>query len=293
MDKLTLYIESLIFASQDPIPLEDIHNTLEVALDQKIEEELLINSINELKEKYADDAYSFELVGISKGWHFMTKGAYHPVISHYLKLQSKKRLSRSALETLAIIAYKQPITKASIEQIRGVNCDYAVQKLVEKELVEIEGRAEGPGRPLLYGTSMKFLNHFGIQELTDLPKLKEINVEVESNNFNLPIPDENILTNENSEEKESTEIDGNENIEIAEDGNLEEALPNSENEPVNEIESNLSQQNADISPEDSDSMVVENDNAILKNVVVEQAIPETTEENENELSSLIVNSEEE
>jgi segregation and condensation protein B len=85
----------------------------------------------------------------------------------------KKRLSRSALETLSIIAYKQPVTKSELERIRGVNCDYAIQKLLEKELVAIQGRSDGPGRPLLYGTSDKFMDYFGLKSLDDLPKPKE------------------------------------------------------------------------------------------------------------------------
>ena len=103
----------------------------------------------------------------------MTKGTYYPLISQFLKIESKKKLSRAALETLAIISYKQPITKSVMESIRGVSCDYAVQKLLEKELIEIVGRAEGPGRPLLYATSAKFMDHFGLKDLKDLPKVKE------------------------------------------------------------------------------------------------------------------------
>ena len=91
----------------------------------------------------------------------------------YLRQTTKKRLSQAALETLAIIAYKQPIAKNALEQIRGVSCDYALQKLLEKELIAIAGRSEGIGKPLLYATSEKFMDYFGIKSLQDLPKLKD------------------------------------------------------------------------------------------------------------------------
>jgi segregation and condensation protein B len=94
-------------------------------------------------------------------------------VGDFLKQKSKRRLSTSALETIAIIAYKQPITKHQIEQIRGVNCDYAIQKLLEKELIEIRGKSDGIGRPVLYGTSNKFMEYFGINNLKDLPSPKD------------------------------------------------------------------------------------------------------------------------
>ena len=114
-----------------------------------------------------------QLMPIAGGYMFMSKPQYHKIIGDYLRQNERKKLSKAALETLAIIAYKQPITKSEMEAIRGVGCDYTVQKLLEKELVEITGRHEGPGRPLLYGTTVKFLNHFGIKDTTELPKLKE------------------------------------------------------------------------------------------------------------------------
>ena len=103
----------------------------------------------------------------------MTKGAYHGVIGTWLKQTTKKRLSQAAIETLSIIAYKQPVSKTEIEQIRGVSSDYSLQKLLEKELVSITGRSDGPGRPLLYGTSIKFMDYFGLKDLSDLPRPKD------------------------------------------------------------------------------------------------------------------------
>ena len=112
------------------------------------------------------------------GYQFLTKPAYQASISILLKQQSKKRLSTSAMETLSIIAYKQPISKTEIENIRGVNCDYAVQKLLDKGLIEITGKAETIGRPMLYGTTSKFMEYFGISDLVELPTPKDFTTEV-------------------------------------------------------------------------------------------------------------------
>jgi segregation and condensation protein B len=130
-------------------------------------------AISALKEKYQDEAFSFEMVEIAEGYQFLTKGAYHNTVGTLLKQKTRKRLSRAALETLAIIAYKQPVSKSEVEKIRGVNSDYALQKLLEKELVSIVGRSEGPGKPLLYGAGDKFMNYFGLKSIKDLPQPKE------------------------------------------------------------------------------------------------------------------------
>lgn len=130
-------------------------------------------AVAQLQARYADEAFAFELAAIGGGFQFLTKPAFHHTVGTYLRQTTRKRLSQVALETLAIIAYRQPITKTDMERIRGVNCDYAVQKLLEKELIEITGRDEGPGRPLLYSTSPKFMDYFGLKNIEDLPKPKE------------------------------------------------------------------------------------------------------------------------
>lgn len=173
MDNLQLYIESLIFAATKAMTAKDIKATLNAHLDKSIKEKEVVSALAGLHDKYNDDKYPFEIIEIAGGYQFMTKGTYYPLVSQFLKIESKKKLSRAALETLAIVSYKQPITKSVVESIRGVGCDYALQKLLEKELVQIEGRAEGPGRPLLYATTEKFMNHFGLKDLKDLPKIKE------------------------------------------------------------------------------------------------------------------------
>ncbi len=174
MSQLNNHIESLIFVSQSSISKSQIKNALDSALESDIPVEDIDASLEEIKEKFAMDDFAFELVEISNGYQFMTKGAYHDTISQFLKQTNVKRLSKAAMETLSIIAYQQPIIKSQIEKIRGVSADYSVQKLLEKELIQIKGRSEGPGKPLLYVTSEKFMDYFGLKSNKDLPKLTEI-----------------------------------------------------------------------------------------------------------------------
>jgi segregation and condensation protein B len=173
VEHLTQHIESLIFTTDHPISLEEIASVLEEAFGMSFAEQELVNAILKLKERYADDKFAFGVEEIGGGYQFMTKGAYHHTVGIFLKQTTRKRLSRSALETLSIVAYRQPVTKTELEQIRGVSCDYAIQKLLEKELVVIVGRSDGPGKPLLYGTSEKFMDYFGLKSLDDLPTPKE------------------------------------------------------------------------------------------------------------------------
>lgn len=145
--------------------------------EAEIPDQDILESIDKLSKKFEGDNYSFSLVHAGGGYQFLTKPAYQSSIGILLKQQSKKRLSNSALETLAIIAYKQPITKGEIEQIRGVNCDYTVHKLLEKELLEVKGKSDAVGRPILYGTSRKFMDYFGINDLKELPTPKDFKAE--------------------------------------------------------------------------------------------------------------------
>lgn len=170
---LKQHIEALIFASPQATALTDVRSVLMEVLQTEVAEADILEAIGQIREQFADETFAFELVEIAGGWQFLTKGAYHSTIAVHLKQATRKRLSQAALETLAIVAYKQPVSKSELEEIRGVSCDYAVQKLLEKELVQIAGRSEGPGRPLLYATSDKFMDYLGIRSLQDLPKLKD------------------------------------------------------------------------------------------------------------------------
>lgn len=170
---LVRYVEALIFVAKYPIDVKAIKNSIEAAYDTQLEKEDIRKAIEYLQGKYEDEQYSFELVEIAEGFQFLTKGAFYPIVESFLKQDNPKRLSRAALETLSIIAYKQPVVKSEVEFIRGVNCDYTIQKLLEKELIEIKGREDSPGKPLIYATSEKFMNYFGLKSIKDLPQLKE------------------------------------------------------------------------------------------------------------------------
>jgi segregation and condensation protein B len=173
MDFLQNHIEALIFCSQEPVKSEDIRQCLSEMFEAEVPEVDVLAALEVLLLKYEAETSPFQVYKIGGGYQFLTKPAYQSSLSIFLKQKSKKRLSTSALETIAIIAYKQPITKTQIEQIRGVNCDYAIQKLLEKELVEIRGKSDGVGRPVLYGTSDRFMEYFGINDLKDLPNPKD------------------------------------------------------------------------------------------------------------------------
>ena len=188
------HIEALIFASPQAISIADIKSVLEEALQAEVADADVTAAIEAIRERFRHDDFAFELVEIAGGWQFLTKGAYHHTVAVHLKQTTKKRLSQAAMETLALIAYKQPVTKSELEEIRGVNCDYALQKLLEKELVTIAGRSEGPGRPLLYATSDKFMDYLGINTLADLPKPKDFK-EVENSVGEIPSGEEILETN--------------------------------------------------------------------------------------------------
>ncbi len=170
-------IEALIFASDEPIDTGSIANIIKSI--NKNEEELELysqieNAIEELNEFYENNGVAFRIIKIAKGYQFATRPEFSRYVGFMNSERRQKRLSQAALETLAIIAYKQPITKPEIEKIRGVNADYILSTLLEKNLICIKGRAETVGRPLLYGTTDEFLKYFGIHDLSELPKPREI-----------------------------------------------------------------------------------------------------------------------
>jgi len=173
LDFLHRHIEALIFCSQEALSIRDIQRCLSEMFESEVPTAHIETALSELTEKYQQEDFAFALEKISGGYLFLTKPAYQSSISILLKHQSQRRLSAAQLETLSIIAYKQPITKSEMEQIRGVNCDYSVQKLLEKELIVIKGKSDSLGKPMLYGTSQKFMDYFGINDLKDLPQPKD------------------------------------------------------------------------------------------------------------------------
>src|SRR5436190_5550003 len=175
------HIESLIFASDKPLTTLEILDLVNNAfgfMDEKVSLDQVESAIDGVVEKYNSEFYPFEVRQSGGGWQFLTKKEYHKTIAQLNGDKFLKRLSGAALETLAIIAYKQPITKGEIESIRGVSSDYTVQRLLEKELVLISGRNEKlPGHPLVYSTSKNFMDYFGLNSAEDLPKIREVLAE--------------------------------------------------------------------------------------------------------------------
>jgi len=168
-------VEALIFASVEPLKSSAIVATL-LEADERItitdtEIDALIDAINaELLDQHRP--YSIEL--IAGGYVFITRSEQHRWLRIYQHRNASRRLSQSALESLAVIAYKQPLTKPELDLIRGVDSGHIIRNLLEKDLIEVAGRAETPGRPLYYRTSSTFLQHFGINSVSELPKPREI-----------------------------------------------------------------------------------------------------------------------
>jgi len=172
------HIEALIFASEKSLNANDITeliNNVFGFLEERISLDQVESALTGIQEKYITEFYPFELKQSGGGWQFLTKPDFHKTIAQLNGDKFLKRLSNAALESLAIIAYKQPITKGEVEAIRGVNSDYSIQKLLEKELIAISGRNENlPGKPLVYSTSKNFMDYFGINSTDDLPKIREV-----------------------------------------------------------------------------------------------------------------------
>jgi segregation and condensation protein B len=171
-------IEALLFATDEPLTpkqIIDIFGMLEEGeMPRKVSEEMILAYIEELNREYEESGRGFHIIKVAGGYQFATLPKFAVWLGKMVKERSKRKLSVSALETLAVIAYKQPVTKPEIEAIRGVNVDYIMRALLERSMITIVGRAATPGRPLLYGTTREFLKHFGINDLSELPKPREI-----------------------------------------------------------------------------------------------------------------------
>ena len=167
-------VEALIFASDEEITTKEIKDLLDgFKISVSLKE--VDASIEELNSDYEQNSNAFEILKLAGGYVFATRKKFSHFLGKLSAETQRKKLSQSAIETLAIIAYKQPITRTEIEFVRGVNVDYIVNSLLERDLITIKGRADGPGRPILYGTTASFLKVLGLNALEDLPKLKEIN----------------------------------------------------------------------------------------------------------------------
>ena len=266
LSQIIPHIEALIFASDKPLINSELVELLNNALgfiEDRATIEQVDAAIEGIHEKYASEFYAFELKQSGGGWQFLTKKEYHKTVAQLNGDKFLKRLSTAALETLAIIAYKQPIAKSEMEAIRGVNCDYAVQKLLEKDLVIISGRNEDAvGKPLIYTTSKSFMDYFGINSTADLPKISEVLMEelVQATIVNhQPLTKEYIVENadEINEHNNFENIDVEEEekeMELNEDAVLliEEEMIIAENEEIIIVE-NMEQEEKSIHGKQKDS----------------------------------------
>ncbi len=186
MDKIyTSIIEALIFASDDPLPPSEIVKAIKGIDGEEIQitQDDVENCVLQLNARYEEIGIAFNIIKIANGYIFATLTDYAKYLGFLSTEKSKRRLSQAALETLAIIAYKQPVTKPELEMIRGVNSDYILNTLLEKNLITITGRTETIGRPLLYCTTNEFLKYFGLYKISDLPKPREIEEIMQDEDF--------------------------------------------------------------------------------------------------------------
>jgi segregation and condensation protein B len=178
-------IEALIFASDDSLSSDEIIKVIKEidGDDVRITKEVIENTVDLLNNKYKENESSFRIMRIANGYLYATSEEFAKFVGYLSSERAKRRLSQAALESLSIIAYKQPITKPALESIRGVNSDYILSTLLEKNLITIKGRAESVGRPLLYGTTDEFLKYFGLNDLSDLPKPRELEEIMQDEDF--------------------------------------------------------------------------------------------------------------
>jgi len=206
-------VEALIFASDSPVQEKRIKNIVEELSISKIQ-----NIVEELNADYEASQNAFQIARIGGGYLFVTRPQFSKHIKKYYKGRSKSRLSRAGLEALAIVAFKQPISRPEIDAIRGVNSDGVVKNLLERNLIYISGRSENLGRPLLYSTTPEFLQYVGVNDVSELPKPKEIEDLLGSNQEELPFASdeidekitEEISTLDGSDEEELDVEDSNE-----------------------------------------------------------------------------------
>ena len=162
-------VEALIFASQEPLPVRKLSELL-----PELESEELLAVLADLSETLEQEARGLRLEEVAGGWRFTTRAEYAPFLERYFKARRPARLTQAALETLSVVLYRQPSTKAEIEAVRGVAVDGPLRTLLDRRLIRVAGRAEGPGRPLLYGTTRELLKYLGMRDLRDLPQLDEL-----------------------------------------------------------------------------------------------------------------------
>jgi segregation and condensation protein B len=185
MTPLAKLLEAAMFASSRPIPVEELS-----ALDPDASPAAVAAALEEMREHFDVEGHGVELVEMGAGWQILTRAEYTEAIERAQLAARPQRLSAAALETLAIIAYRQPIGRAEIEEIRGVNVGGVLKSLHERGLIDVVGRAEGLGRPLLYGTTPMFLEHFALRHLEELPRADELAIALRHKPSDIEVPAE-------------------------------------------------------------------------------------------------------
>jgi len=177
-------LEAILFVSGEPLSVDRMLGVVE-----GVSRAELVSALQALKADYAVEGRGLQLVEVAGGFQIATRPDCAPWIKRLERAKESARLSRSAMETLAIVAYKQPVVRAEIEQIRGVDSAGVLKTLLERRLIRIVGRKDAPGRPIMYGTTRQFLQAFGLKDLADLPALRDIKELKEAEQFTLPTPD--------------------------------------------------------------------------------------------------------
>ncbi|MCH8556548.1 MAG: SMC-Scp complex subunit ScpB [Balneolia bacterium] len=173
--ELKQVVEAILFSTPEAVSLSSLKTIIAARADgYEATDEELTGHIGELNAQYEEGGHAFRIKQVAGGYSFATRDEYHPWLEHIQHENALRKISQTALETLAIVAYKQPITKPEVDHIRGVDSGYVVKQLLEKGLIAVAGRNDGPGRALLYKTSDRFLRHFGLNAIEELPKPREI-----------------------------------------------------------------------------------------------------------------------
>lgn len=290
------HVEALIFASDHPLPemeIVDLLNNSQGFLEDLATLEQVQSAIEAIHEKYQSEFYSFELKRSGGGFQFLTKPAFYPTVAQLNGDKYLKKLSVAALETLSIIAYKQPITKSEIESIRGVNSDYSIQKLLEKELIIISGRKEeAVGKPLIYATSKSFMDYFGLNSPEDLPQIKEVLQE--------ELAHPTLISEQQTETKSEEEVEGddeeNGHLAVSETGELllqEEVNEDGQSiEDENDEEANAEEENKDTIPDIENAIPNIEDNEDHENEVDEDKDEDDNNDDDTEIKNEMRNVEE-
>ena len=199
--ELKAILEAVLFVSAEPVPVARLMSILGTVSKAEV-----VQALGLLTHDLDQDGRGIQLVQVAGGYRLVTKQEYGPWLKRMDKAKAVQKLSRSALESLAIIAYKQPLVRSEIEEIRGVETSGVLRTLCERKLVRIVGRKDVPGRPIMYGTTKFFLEHFGLQDLSQLPPLREFKELGDSEQALLPIEEESLAAVETSETHYSDEL---------------------------------------------------------------------------------------